>query len=1235
MIRAICAFSIAAIGVATWLLAVGGQPPRTGPATEKRFPPLQVPPGFQATLFACDPLVEYPSVIAAGPKPGALYVAVDYMTGLGSDGKIKSEIRLLEDTDGDGYADKATVVAGGFNSIQGLAYHDGTLFVMHAPFLTALRGGERKNLLTGLGLAPEDNPTRLHCANGVVAGHDGWLYLALGDNGVNVPRPEGDRLSHHGGGILRCRPDGRDLHLFATGLRNIYDIALDAELNVFTRDNENDGGTWMIRVYHSFFGADHGYPYHYEQRKDEAMPPIGDFGLGSSAGGLCYLETRFPPPYRGNLFFCEWGRSVVRYELHRSGSGFRPVKEIEFAAGDPKDTYPLKPTDLVVQRDGSLMVSDYADGQRPRRGRGRIYRIAYVGKGAAPVERPKAAGLDSDSYLERCDAQAALERSGRKPAFDKLGPCGRMHAVWALAKLAGDKAIEDLLRIAGSDPDPGVRVQAIRAIADLADPVLAKHELDAGRGDVALARRLAALADQREPRGLLEVVIALGRLRWADAPAWLRRSLDAPDAPLAHAAQQTLRRCGNWPAVLELLDEADKAPIRNIALRALAERYSPAVVDGLVERLRTDPDPAHRRAYADLLARIYKQPGPWKYWGYRPGPRPVNTVAWEKTAAIAKALDGVLADPDRSVRHAVLTDMRREKVPVSITTLGHWLRDEYQAERAAAILAALAEQPPRQARRHFQEVVRDRKHSAANRLTALDLYQKTGGGDGRELAALVPALEDGPVLAALLRRLSQHPRDMPAGLFERKLGSPDAEVRAAAIEALAEVRAPVQATELTSLLQDKDVRVRRAAAAAAGKLGAHSATGALLKLATEADVGVRRASLDALLRLREPRVVPLAVAALTEPALEVTALACLGELGGPDQLPAVLAFARRNRSSDGTISAVRTVTGWRDRKGTTEQQRQDLDRAAALIPGATGILARWRASDALDSAAVDKLRRSLIEEGVVPPTWRTLFGVGAEGHVHAGPRSGGAARSWFAATEVSVGEKMEVEFLASSRGSLSVWLNDRPIHRRPLPRQFQVDSDRFPGTLQKGSNRLLVELGPADGDNDFHLRFRLKSAKAEHEKLTRAALTRTGNAERGRKLFFDKEKSQCLKCHQLAGQGERIGPELTGVGARYSRIYLVESILEPSRTIAPSFETVVVTLANGKTHSGVKIAESDKTLTLADNQGQKHELAKADIEERYMSAVSTMPEGLEQRWSEEEFVDLIAFLASQKERTAK
>src|SRR5438046_1105677 len=119
-----CVLSAGACGVAlACVLSWGaGAAPRPGPATEKRFPPLKVPPGFKATLFACDPLIEYPSVIAGGPRQGTLFVAIDYMTGLGTEIVRRDEIRLLEDTDGDGYADCAPVYVAGFNSIQGLAW---------------------------------------------------------------------------------------------------------------------------------------------------------------------------------------------------------------------------------------------------------------------------------------------------------------------------------------------------------------------------------------------------------------------------------------------------------------------------------------------------------------------------------------------------------------------------------------------------------------------------------------------------------------------------------------------------------------------------------------------------------------------------------------------------------------------------------------------------------------------------------------------------------------------------------------------------------------------------------------------------------------------------------------------------------------------------------------------------------------------------------------------------------
>src|SRR5207244_2840157 len=102
-------------------------------------------------------------------------------------------------------------------------------------------------------------------------------------------------------------------------------------------------------------------------------------------------------------------------------------------------------------------------------------------------------------------------------------------------------------------------------------------------------------------------------------------------------------------------------------------------------------------------------------------------------------------------------------------------------------------------------------------------------------------------------------------------------------------------------------------------------------------------------------------------------------------------------------------------------------------------------------------------------------------------------------------------------------------------------------------------------------------------------------------------------------QGERFGPELTGLGSRFAKVYIIESILEPSRTIAPSFETLAIVLKNGKVFQGIKAGETDKTLTLVDNQAQKHIVTRVDIEAQQVHPVSTMPEGLEKRLTEDEF----------------
>ena len=103
------------------------------------------------------------------------------------------------------------------------------------------------------------------------------------------------------------------------------------------------------------------------------------------------------------------------------------------------------------------------------------------------------------------------------------------------------------------------------------------------------------------------------------------------------------------------------------------------------------------------------------------------------------------------------------------------------------------------------------------------------------------------------------------------------------------------------------------------------------------------------------------------------------------------------------------------------------------------------------------------------------------------------------------------------------------------------------------------------------------------------------------------------------------------MGSRFSPIHIIESILEPSRTIAPGFDTSTITLKSGRVLTGIIITQTEKLLTLADNQSQKHEIIKSEIEERQTQPISTMPEGLEKQLSIDEFIDLITFLVSQKE----
>ena len=130
---------------------------------------------------------------------------------------------------------------------------------------------------------------------------------------------------------------------------------------------------------------------------------------------------------------------------------------------------------------------------------------------------------------------------------------------------------------------------------------------------------------------------------------------------------------------------------------------------------------------------------------------------------------------------------------------------------------------------------------------------------------------------------------------------------------------------------------------------------------------------------------------------------------------------------------------------------------------------------------------------------------------------------------------------------------------------------------------------------------------------------------RGAKVFTQ----HCAICHQLAGQGAKIGPQLDGIGNRGLE-RLLEDILDPSRNVDEAFRTTHLVLKSGRTLAGLLVREQGATLTLADAQGKEIAIALDDVEERYVSPISPMPANFAQQVSEADFRDLLAYLLQQR-----
>jgi putative heme-binding domain-containing protein len=136
-----------------------------------------------------------------------------------------------------------------------------------------------------------------------------------------------------------------------------------------------------------------------------------------------------------------------------------------------------------------------------------------------------------------------------------------------------------------------------------------------------------------------------------------------------------------------------------------------------------------------------------------------------------------------------------------------------------------------------------------------------------------------------------------------------------------------------------------------------------------------------------------------------------------------------------------------------------------------------------------------------------------------------------------------------------------------------------------------------------------------------------GDPQAGRKLFFNPQgKAPCVKCHSIGGEGGRVGPSLDRIASRRASEFIMESILQPSKDIAPEYEAVAVATKDGRIITGLRINETNFGIQLREENGRFHSLLKRDLDEVKVMTKSLMPENLAELLTVKDLHDIFAYL---------
>lgn len=224
--------------------------------------------------------------------------------------------------------------------------------------------------------------------------------------------------------------------------------------------------------------------------------------------------------------------------------------------------------------------------------------------------------------------------------------------------------------------------------------------------------------------------------------------------------------------------------------------------------------------------------------------------------------------------------------------------------------------------------------------------------------------------------------------------------------------------------------------------------------------------------------------------------------------------------------------------------------------------------------------------------------------------------SLFEQVESSRAKELVEEALSSTAGALAL--------------QFAMDDVKLPSTVRG----LAIEVGTQHPDVQVRDLFERYLSEERRTRRLGAAIDRNdilklaGDPSRGRKLYLETAGVQCKSCHPIAGQGTLVGPDLTEIGKKYTRTQLLESLLEPSKTIDPKYLTHLIETTDGRVMTGLLVSRDDRAVVLKDTQAKEIRVSASDILYFTPQQKSLMPELQLQDMTAGQVADLLAFLAS-------